>query len=551
MRRLALTLLALGALTGCGARAFGAGASPRTDPPPAEATRNATPQAEDRRVLHVLNRLAFGPRPGDVERVRAVGLEAWIDRQLHPETIEDRATEQALTQLAALRMSIPEALREYPRPDPKLTEKLQTGQVTRAEMMEMYPAEKRPFRITAELQAAKTLRAVESARQLQEVMVDFWFNHFNVFAGKGDVRWYVAAYERDVIRPNALGRFGDLVRASARHPAMLFYLDNWLSARPAFTVPAGPNKGRKAGLNENYARELMELHTLGVDGGYTQTDVTEVARAFTGWSIDRPRLEGRFVFRPRMHDTGGKVVLGHRVPAGGGEDDGERVLEILTRHPATARFIATKLVRRFVADTPPPALVERVAATYLKTDGDVRAMLRTIFTSPEFYGEDAYRAKVKTPFEFVTSAVRALGATVDAQGAFDLARASAEMGEPLYQAQPPTGYPDRAEVWVTSGALLARMNFALALASGRYPRVALGPGSLVAGADLRSPDAVLDRLLAVLVAGRTSAETRAVLAAQLTNPRITRLFPDDRGPADTDVAKLAALILGSPEFQRR
>jgi len=312
---------------------------------------------EQRRILHVLNRVGFGPRPGDVERVRAVGLEAWIDRQLHPETIDDRATERALAELASIRLSIPEALREYPRPDPGLREKVQNGEMTRAEMMETYPPEKRPFRIAAELQAAKTLRAVESERQLQEVMVDFWFNHFNVFAAKGDVRWYVSAYERDVVRPNALGRFADLVRASARHPAMLFYLDNWLSARRDFTVPAGPNKGRKAGLNENYARELMELHTLGVDGGYTQTDVTEVARAFTGWSIDRPQVEGRFVFRPRMHDTGEKVVLGHRIPAGGGQDDGERVLEILTHHPATARFIATKLVRRFVADTPPPPLV--------------------------------------------------------------------------------------------------------------------------------------------------------------------------------------------------
>ena len=551
MTWLALVLLTLGALTGCGAPAFGAGAAPPTGAAPADALRVAPPLAEARRILHVLNRVGFGPRPGDVERVRAVGLEAWIDHQLHPETIDDRATERALAELASIRLSIPEALHEYPRPDPGLREKVQNGEMTRAEMMETYPPEKRPFRIAAELQAAKTLRAVESERQLQEVMVDFWFNHFNVFAEKGDVRWYVAPYERDVIRPNALGRFPDLVRASARHPAMLFYLDNWLSARPGFTVPVGPNKGRKAGLNENYARELMELHTLGVDGGYTQTDVTEVARAFTGWSIDRPQVEGRFVFRPHVHDTGEKVVLGHRIPAGGGQDDGERVLEILTHHPATARFIATKLVRRFVADTPPPALVARVAATYLKTEGDIRAMLRAIFSSPEFYGEDAYRAKVKKPFEFVASAVRALGATVDAQAAFGLARASAEIGEPLYQAQPPTGYPDRAEAWVTSGALLARMNFALALASGRYPRVTVDPGALVAGADPRSPDAVLDRLLAVLVAGQTSAETRAVLAAQLTNPEITRLSPDDRGPANTDVAKLAALVLGSPEFQRR
>jgi len=550
MRRLAVALLTLGTLTGCGARAF-AGAAPPVGTAPAEATRPAPPLDEDRRILHVLNRLAFGPRPGDVARVRAAGLDAWIERQLRPETIDDSATERALVDLASLRMSIPEALREYPRPDPKLREKLQDGRMTRAEMMQTYPPEKRPFRIAAELQAAKTLRAVKSERQLAEVMVDFWFNHFNVFAGKGDVRWYVSAYERDVIRPNALGRFPDLVRASARHPAMLFYLDNWLSARPDFTVPSGQNRGRKAGLNENYARELMELHTLGVDGGYTQKDVTEVARAFTGWSIDRPRVEGRFVFRPRMHDTGEKVVLGHRLPAGGGRDDGERVLAILTRHPSTARFIATKLVRRFVADAPPPALIDRVASTYLETDGDIRAMLRTILASSEFYAEDAYRAKIKKPFEFVSSAARALGATLDAQGAFDLARASAEIGEPLYQAQPPTGYPDRAEAWVNAGALLARMNFALALASDRYPRVVVDPGALVAGADARTPDAVLDRLLAALVAGQASAETRAVLAAQLTSPQITRLSPDDRGPANTDVAKLAALVLGSPEFQRR
>ena len=292
MRRLAVALLTLGALTGGGVPASGAGPGPGA--PGEEPTRGTPPLADDRRILHVLNRLAFGPRSGDLERVRAVGVEAWIERQLHPETIADAATERALATLASLRLSIPEALRDYPRPEPKLREKLQAGQLTRQEM-------KRPFRITAELQAAKMLRAVESERQLQEVMVDFWFNHFNVFAAKGDVRWYVSAYERDVIRPNALGRFPDLVRASARHPAMLFYLDNWLSARPDFTVPAGgPKGGRKAGLNENYARELMELHTLGVDGGYTQTDVTEVARALTGWSIDRPQTEGRFAFRPRI-----------------------------------------------------------------------------------------------------------------------------------------------------------------------------------------------------------------------------------------------------------
>jgi len=505
----------------------------------------------DRQINHVLSRLTYGARPGDPERVRAIGVSAWIDRQLRPRTIDDSATERALAELTTLQMPITALLREYPRPDAKLRAQLASGEMSRQEMMERYPVEKRPVRIADELQAAKVVRAVTSERQLEEVMVEFWFNHFNVFAGKGDVRWYVSAYEREAIRPYALAKFPDLVRATAYHPAMLFYLDNWLSARPDFRVPAGPNRGRRGGLNENYARELMELHTLGVDGGYTQKDVTEVARAFTGWTIDRPQTDGHFVFRPIMHDTGEKIVLGQRIPAGGGREDGERVIEILTRHPATARFIATKLVRRFVSDTPPPALVARVAGSYLSTGGDIPAMLRAIFESPEFWSEDAYRAKIKKPFEFVASAVRALGGTTDAQGAMALARASAEIGEPLYQAQPPTGYADRADVWVNAGALLARMNFALGLVSGRYPRVSVELAPLVAGADPRSPAAVLDRLLGVIVADQAAPETRAVLMAQLTDPQITRLSPDDRGAANTDVAKLAALVIGSPDFQRR
>jgi uncharacterized protein (DUF1800 family) len=553
-RTLVYAALGLGLLDGWSAstgRAAGgerpAAAAP--SPPPVAAPGAAVDG--DRRIVHTLSRLSYGPRPGDLERVRAMGVSAWIDRQLRPRTIDDSVTERALAELPTLRMPIHELLREFPRPDPKMRAQIASGEMSRQEMLERYPMERRPVRIALELQAAKVVRAVTSERQLEEVMVDFWFNHFNVFAGKGDVRWYVSAYEREAIRPYAMGRFPDLVRATAHHPAMLFYLDNWLSARPDFTVPSGPNRGRKAGLNENYARELMELHTLGVDGGYTQKDVTEVARAFTGWTIDRPQTDGRFVFRPRMHDTGKKLVLGHQIPAGGGRDDGERVMEILVRHPATARFVATKLVRRFVSDTPPPALVTRVAGTYTSTAGDIPSMLRTIFESPEFSSEEAYRAKIKKPFEFVASAVRALGGHTDAQGAMALARASAEIGEPLYQAQPPTGYADRGEAWVNAGALLARMNFALGLASGRYPHVSVELAPLVSGADPRSPAAVLDRLLATIVADQAGAQTRAVLTAQLTEPQITRLSPDDRGPANTDVAKLAALVIGSPEFQRR
>jgi uncharacterized protein (DUF1800 family) len=507
--------------------------------------------ADDDAIVHVLNRVTFGPRPGDVARVRAMGLARWLEQQLDPDRIADDGVDRRLPALPTLSRSIGELQREYARPARSLREKVAAGEMTRRQMLDQYPMDKRPARLTAELQAARVLRAVHSERQLQEVMVDFWFNHFNVFADKGEVRWYVTSYERDVIRPHALGTFPDLLRATARHPAMLFYLDNWRSTRADFTPRRGPNQGMKAGLNENYARELMELHTLGVDAGYTQKDVTEVARAFTGWTIDAARQNARFVFRPLVHDTKEKIVLGTRLPAGGGQQDGERVLELLARHPATAHFVAQKLVRRFVADAPPPALVERVAAVYRGTGGDVRAMLRAIFASAEFAAPEARGAKIKKPFEFVASAVRAVNGTADARGALALARATAEIGEPLFLAQPPTGYPDRAEAWVNAGALLARMNFALALTQHRLGGVTTGVAAAVAPEDRARPDAVLDRLLEVLVHGRATAETRAVLAAHLDDARIVRKTADDRGPADTDIETLAALVLGSPEFQRR
>jgi uncharacterized protein (DUF1800 family) len=512
---------------------------------------SAVDATDERTVLHLLSRTTFGPRPGDLTRVRQIGATTWLEQQLYPERIDDAACEAALLSLATLHMSIPELLREYPRPDPRTREQAKNGDMTRRELMERYPMDKRPERIVGELQAARLVRAVTSERQLQEVMVDFWFNHFNVFAHKGAVRWYVTDYERSVIRAHALGTFPDLVRASARHPAMLFYLDNWISVKPDFVVPVGPNRGRKAGLNENYARELLELHTLGVDGGYTQADVTEVARAFTGWAIERPQEEGRFVFRARVHDEGEKRVLGHRLAAGGGQRDGERVLEIVTRHPSTARFIATKLVRRFVSDTPSPALVAHVADVYQRTGGDIKSMLRAILVSREFGAADAERAKIKKPLEFVASAVRALGGSVDARGGLQLARAASEIGETLYGAQPPTGWPDRAEAWVSAGTLLARMNFALALAEGRVPGVRASVHGLVGGADTHDPGVARDRLVSVLLHGHASAATRAVLDAQLADPQITRLSPDDRGPARTDMEKLTALVLGSPEFQRR
>ena len=387
------------------------------------------------------------------------------------------------------------------------------------------------------------LRAAYSERQLEEVLVDFWFNHFNVFAGKGPTRIHLTEYERDTIRPRVLGKFRDLLGAVAESPAMLFYLDNWQSAAPADaeTMHAAGRRGkavrrppmaqpqqqgRRRGINENYARELMELHTLGVDGGYTQRDVQEVARAFTGWTIDMPRQGGGFKFEPRIHDNGDKIVLGVRIPRGGGKKDGEQVLDLLARHPSTARFIALKLARRFVADEPPATLIERAAARFQATDGDIREVVRTILTSPEFFAPSAYRAKVKTPFEFVVSAVRASGADVrDGQA---LVQGVRQLGMPLYMCQPPTGYSDKADAWVNTGALLNRMNFALSLASGgRSARIARGSRS-----DMSVP-VTEQRIAAEVLASDLSPATLRTVAKAATEPQ------------------KVALLLGSPDFQKR
>ena len=531
------------------------------EPPPAvRVTLPKTALSEDEQIMHALNRLAYGPRPGDVERVRAMGLSRWIERQLEPGRIPDERAESALKAFPTLAMPVPELVRGYPEPDPKVMAKIQSGEMSQQEMRTVAPLEKRPFRIPVELQAAKLTRAVLSERQLEEVMTDFWFNHFNVDARKGAVKWMIADYERTAIRPHALGKFRDLLLATAYHPAMLFYLDNWMSTKADLVVPTGPLKGQKRGLNENYAREIMELHTLGVEGGYTQQDVIEVARAFTGWSIDKPREHGTFIFRPGAHDKGAKRVLGHVVPAGGGEQDGVMVIGILSRHPSTARFIATKLVRRFVSDEPPPALVERAAQTFRDTDGDIRRVVVTIVTSPEFFSAEAYRAKIKTPLEVVASSVRALDGELAPPataglpgpgGGYALAQQVNKLGEPLYQQQPPTGYPDVAEAWVNTGALLNRMNFALGLTANRVPGVRVDLARAVGSADRRKPDQVLDALLRSVLHGQATPQTRSVLAAQLDDPEITRATRDDRGPANTDVEKLAALVLGSPEFQRR
>jgi uncharacterized protein (DUF1800 family) len=393
-------------------------------------------------VRHLLNRIAFGPRHGDVERVQEIGVEKYIDQQLHPDHIEDEGMEARLAPFPTIRMNTPELTTKYRPP----RQQAQRGQ--RAQMRENVPQE-----ILLELQAQKLVRAVHSRRQLHEVMTDFWFNHFNVFWGKNADRWLTTNHEMTAIRPHVLGKFKDLLMATAKSPAMLFYLDNHLSSAIK-------------GINENYGRELMELHTLGVDGGYTQRDVQEVARAFTGWSIDRPQMHGGFMFRPRLHDNREKMVLGHRIN-GAGIRDGEEVIEILAKHPSTARFISTKLVRRFVSDDPPPNLVRHVAEVYQKTDGNIREMMSAILSSKEFNSPDALGKKTKTPFEYVASAIRAVDGTTD--GNRQVMQAIGRMGQPLYQCQPPAGYPDVGEHWMGNAAILERLNFAVALASNHIP----------------------------------------------------------------------------------
>ena len=528
----------------------------------ADKAKSAVPRnPDDRTIVHVLNRIGFGARPGDVERVRQMGLQTYIDLQLHPERIPDTAITARLAGFETLGKSSRDLADQYFEPAVRARQaakaenaaaNAEDGKPTRTP--EQMAALQKERQVVQELTDQKILRAVYSERQLEAVMTDFWFNHFNVFAGKGATSIYLTEYERDVIRPHALGKFRDLLGATAKSPAMLFYLDNWQSADPnapdpremrqrAITPrPFGPQRRpglffppmparppqqqprQKRGLNENYGRELMELHTLGVDGGYTQQDVIEVARCFTGWTIRQPRQGGGFEFEPRMHDNGKKLVLGH-VISHGGERDGEEVLDLLARHPSTARFISTKLVRRFVSDDPPTSLVDRAAARFRETDGDIREVVRTIVTSPEFFAADAYRAKVKTPFEFVVSTLRATAS--DVQNAAPLVQAVRQLGEPLYMCQPPTGYADRADAWVNTGALLNRMNFAVSLVGGRMR------GVQPAGLALDSTSAIRGQLVDSVLAADISASTSQTMAKA------------------QDARQTAALILGSPEFQRR
>ena len=500
----------------------------------AGATSTDTNLTERQRALHVLNRLAFGPRPGDVDRVLNDGVDRWIDQQLHPEAIPDRAVDARLREYGTLRMSNAEIVQTFYAPIVEMRREAKN----KADNASVSPQlRKEAQRVMQELVGQRIVRAADSDRQLNEVMVDFWMNHFNVFAGKGIDRFLLTSYERDTIRPLVWGRFEDLLMATAKSPAMLFYLDNARSVAapenrprmqprrwPAMIRPQQQSQSR-GGLNENYAREIMELHTLGVDGGYTQKDVTELARVLTGWTIDQ--RTGAFIFRPQLHDACAKTVLGVHFPAGGGIEEGERMIHILARHPATGHHIAYQLCQRLVSDNPPKALVDRVTKTFLDTDGDLRQTVKAVIDSPEFWDPQTYRAKVKSPFEYVISALRAVNAGID--DPMPVARAMQQIGEPLYGAQPPTGYSDKADAWVNTGALLNRLNFALALAANKLPGLHSDVASLVPS------DRSVDALAVALTGGNLTDETRNTIKAR----------------GQDDAPTIAGLILGSPEFQRQ
>ena len=613
---------------------------------------------EKQAAAHLLNRFAFGPRPGEVDAVVRMGLDRWLERQLGA-ALPDGKVEEDLRALPALGMSTAEIFKTYPPVGLVLIQAKEAGvipddvrkgdlkkkedEAQRSALKEKvvaFAATKgyRPQKeLLGQLMTQKLVRAVESENQLDEVMTDFWYNHFNVSLTDNKARPFLLSYERDAIRPHALGNFRDLLEATAKSPAMLVYLDNAQSTAAEdepTTMAEGMGRGRRArfgagadpmkrmkprGVNENYARELMELHTLGVDGVYSQQDVGEVARAFTGWTIlpVRPKVreaaetrlaragragglgfhqEGDFLFRADRHDAAAKTVLGTKLPAGRGIEDGEAVLDLLAAHRATARHIATKIAVRFVSDHPPPALVDRLTDVYLKTGGDIRRLVAAIAESPEFWSRDAVGAKIKSPFELAASALRATGGEVGDPR--ELLKWINRMGQPLYAYQAPTGFPDRAEAWVNTGSLLNRMNFGLQLAANRVKGVSLDLPALNAGREPASREEGLRTYAALLMPGRDLSATLKLLTPMVADPnlakRVDQAAPKDTGktarkgdpdedlldaspematrmpqaikvrgrlgdepkePVDrrapTPLEQVVGVILGSPEFQRR
>jgi uncharacterized protein (DUF1800 family) len=571
-----------------------------------------TELTEDQAILHALNRLAYGPAPGDVERIRKIGLEKWIDQQLHPESIDDSALDKRLDKYPTLNASASKLLDEYPpaalaakkegetkeeykqelvdKRRAAMAQEADTGNDNTDKAQQQLDKMVGPNRITAELSMAKIDRAIYSQRQLEAVMEDFWFNHFNVFANKGADKWMLTDYVRESIRPHTLGKFQDLLTATAKSPAMLFFLDNWQSVDPvAFKqhqqeiamrraryqgtfadgfppnpgtfpnpnarVPQGQGNGQgqgaarqqDRGLNENYGREVMELHTVGVDTGYTQQDVIEMARCLTGWTVREPRRDPEFVFRPEFHAEGKKIVMGHTFNYGG-EKDGEEALKMLANDPHTAKFISTELARHFVSDNPPPVLVDRMAKEYESSGGDIRSVMKAMIYSPEFWSKETYRAKVKTPFELVASTARALDADVTIS--LPLAQWIGRMGEPLFLCQPPTGYSDKASTWVNTGALLNRLNFALAFSSGHLAGTNVDLSPMFGDDASKDPEMALTRSLDIFLGGQAEPQTIQTLESRLSDPQILQAKLDDP-VKQVNEGLLSGLVLGTPEFQRR
>src|SRR5213083_87998 len=515
-------------------------AAPLQSAPPGPAL---TPQDS---AFHALNRLAYGPRPGDVPRVVAEGVMRWIDRQLSPDGIDDDRWAQRERRFDILKYDRGDLAALYAEAQRERRErKLAAVADTMADKSEANPIAQRGRRLAGEFADLAVVRAALSERQLFEVMVDFWTNHFNIYFAKGADRFLTPDYIEHTIRPRAMGKFEDLLIATAKSPAMLFYLDNWESVAPGAS-PQSPLSARRRGgqgvrrmpkgINENYARELLELHTLGVDGGYTQQDVIDVARIFTGWSIERPQQGGDFEFHDWAHDRGEKLVLGVRFEGGHDMDEGIRLLKLLANHPATMHHVSRKLCQRFVKDDPPDGCVDDAVGAWKRSSGDMGAVLRAIFHGPDFWAAANVRAKAKTPLEFVVSAARAVAAEPDTSPR--LAQVVAHLGEPLYLHVAPDGYPEREAAWVNSGALLDRMNAAVALAAGKLPGVTVVLDSIVSAGDA-------DQLISVvnekILGGTMSENTKQVLRRQLA------------GISDPMQARALAvgLTIGGPEFQRQ
>lgn len=556
-----------------------AGRRPRLTLPPlpeASASRELT---ADQQIKQALARLTFGARPHDAEHLTGQ-LDRWLQLQLTPAALADAAGDSIGAAHGVLQRSAAELTAESPPQDVFLRNRRRELGMPDTAHYVMSADDSARFKLmndlgnrrVQEFLGAKVAREALSERQLLEVMTDFWENHFSVYVGKMPTRFTLLEYDRDVIRPGALGRFRDLLESVAKSPAMLYYLDNWQSRADSLHLTLNEERAiararnpidamrvrdqarrRRAGLNENYGRELLELHTLGVDGGYTQQDVIAAARALTGWSIATPREGGRFVFRPEWHDAEPKQFLGVTLAGGRGIEDGEEVLDLIARHPSTARYIAKKLVRRFVSDSPPGSLVARAAAEFQRTDGDIRAVMALIVSSPEFYSRSAYGAKVKEPLALVISTYRALGGRPDTLGR--TAQLAARLQQPLWGRLTPDGWPDDANTWMNTGAILQRIRFGIDVAAGRVP------GIRVTEIARTTPEARVDSVISLVLHGEASTETRSILltgmnplAARDTSAvsgQILMSSPNGDRAGPLTYAALVGLAIGAPEFQRR